>query len=384
MAAFESMSRRMRILSLGNCPLDPLLGSGKTRLARASGLRAAGHAVESWDAPRLFGRWGRKLGHRLGLAFAARRMVARIDLARFDLVEFYGAEFWWATRWLQLRPARPMLVAYTDGLELLADERLATAGLKRPGRLERWAPFFDLGRASAQAFTRADCFVGQCQLDFDYVVQRKLLAPEHAALIYPGLDIDYLGRPLVPERQNLLVFFGSWTERKGIDHVAWVTTAFLREFPAWKLLVVGAAGQEGAVRAAFDASVADRIEVSGRQPVAAIAARLDRAKIIFAPSEYEGFGLATAEAMGCGCAAVVTPTGFAADVVPGQEALLCGFGDRMGMLASLRQLARDERGREVIARAGWQRVQGLQWPRTIRQIEQTYLAWLEAWPRLRR
>lgn len=367
----------MRILSLGNCPLDPTLGSGKTRLARAAGLRALGHKVETLEPATLLTPTARRLGVRLGLAWAARRAIARVDLARYDLVEFLGEEFWWATRWLQGQPRRPLIVAHTDGLELLAHERLAQAGLESPGRLERWVPFFDLKRRSAQAFTRADRFVAVCQLDVAFVVKRGLFAPSHAVAIENGIDPKFLSRPFASERENTLVFFGSWTQRKGIAHLAPVIGQVLSQLPGWRFRVIGASGSEAAIRAAFESGLQSRIDVAPKLSVDEIFRQLGRAKILFFPSEYEGFGLATAEAMGCGCAAVVTPTGLGGDLAHGTDAWVCPFGDRRAMVDALLTLARDDARREALARAGRARVQTFTWERAIARIDATYQQWLD-------
>jgi len=366
----------MKTLSFSNCPLDPTLGSGKTRLAWAAGLRGLGHDVENWDVVRLLRPLDRRLGFRLGLAFSARRAIARADLAGIDLVEFFGVEFWWATRWLRRRKRRPLIVAHTDGFELLAYQRLGPVEPKARGRLERWAPFFDLGRRSVQAFADADRFVALCRLDTEDAVRRGLFTREQAATVSPGLDAEYLGRPFVERRDDTVVVFGSWVERKGVGHVAAVINRFLAAHASWRLLIVGASGQEAAIRAAIGGAFAARIEVAPKLPVAEIGRRLDRAKILFSASEYEGFGLAIAEAMGCGCAAVVTPTGFGGDLVPGVDAQVCGFGDEDAMFATLHRLAGDDETRERIARAGWHRVQSLAWPEAVRHLAEIYLRWL--------
>ena len=369
----------MRILSFGNSPLDPRFGSGKTRLAWSQGLRALGHDVETRDPASLLTPWSRRLGFRLGLAWAARRAMARADLARVDVVEFCGAEFWWATRWLAGRRRRPMILAHTDGLELLASERLAAAGRASRGQLERWLPGLDLERRSRQAFTRADRFAALCQLDVKYVVDRGLFAPAHAALASPGLDAIFLGRPWQPEREDVLVFFGSSSARKGVHHLGAVAGRFLADHPAWRLLVLGAPGQAEQFRSGFDPAVWPRVEVAPKLAVGEVVARLERAKVLYSPSEYEGFGLAVAEAMACGCAAVVTPTGFGAELADGTEALGCAFGDRAAMLRALATLADDEAVRRRIAQAGWARVQSLSWPDSVRRFERTLAGWLNDW-----
>jgi glycosyltransferase involved in cell wall biosynthesis len=368
----------MRILSLSNCPLDPNLGSGKTRLARSGGLRQRGHQVDVWGPDALLRPLARRAGFRLGLAWSARRALARADLNSVDLVEFCGAEFWWATRWLAVQRPRPLIVAHSDGLELLASQRLAAAGQKTAGRLESLLPWFDLERCSTQAFTRADRFAALCRLDVEHVLQQGLFSPDHAAIIPPGLDTAFLGRAFNPRRENTVVFLGSWTARKGIRHLVPVMTRFLTTHPEWRFVLIGCAGSSAMIRAAFTGDVASRVQVAARLSVEEIIQQLERAKILFFPSEYEGFGLAAAEAMACGCAAVLTPTGLGGDLRSDEEAMLCNFGDEPAMLVALTELALNEERRDAIARAGRASVQRLDWRQSIEQLERAYLRWTNA------
>jgi glycosyltransferase involved in cell wall biosynthesis len=365
----------VRILSLSNCPLDPCLGSGKTRLARTGGLRERGHIVETWDTGLLLRPVARRLGFRLGLAWSARRALARVDLTSFDLVEFCGAEFWWATRWLAAQDPRPLIVAHTDGLELLANLRLAAAGQKARGRTETWLPFFDLERASAQAFVRADRFAALCRLDVEHVISERLFSPGNAVVIPPGLDAIFLGRPFVRQRENTVVFLGSWTPRKGIAHLIRVMTRFLTAHPEWRFVLIGCSGSSETIRTAFAGDIASRVHVAPRLSVNEVVRHLESAKILFFPSEYEGFGLATAEAMACGCAAVLTPTGLGGDLQADREAKICRFGDEMAMLAAVTDLAANDEKREAVARAGHASVQRFDWRRAIDRLDSTYLAW---------
>ncbi len=119
----------MRLLALSNCRNDPLLGSGRTRRAWTEGLRALGHEVELIDSEQLIGAAEHQpRGRRAKLMVAAWRRLAGMDLSRWVLIEFYGSEFWLATWRLSRQARRPLLVAHTDGLELLMAERLGSAG----------------------------------------------------------------------------------------------------------------------------------------------------------------------------------------------------------------------------------------------------------------
>ena len=174
-----------------------------------------------------------------------------------------------------------------------------------------------------------------------------------------------------------MAFLASWLDRKGTPVFTSVMTALLRERVALRLHLYGVDLSEVDPLADFPPDVHGQITVHPRLPVAEIIAGLRSAKVFFFPSEYEGFGLALAEAMACGCAVVTTPTGFGADLAPGAEGLICPFGDVAALGASIRRLLDDEPLRIGIAGAGWHRAQALRWDRSVRELESVYRRWLE-------
>ena len=372
----------MRVLVFSNCELDSLLGSGRTRLAWSGGLRARGHTVEVIATDTLLpGADGERPGRRARIGWRGLRWLRSHDLSRYDLIEFYGAEFWPGTWWLSRRPlaARPLLVAHTDGLELLGAERAAQAGTFAPpsGFLRRRAAAL-LHHAETLAFSRPDGFVTGCELDRRYLLDHDLGNPGRMAVIPLGLEPDFLDRPLAQGngREERVAFLGSWITRKGTAPLVAATVPLLRARPGLRLDLCGVGESPETVLGAFPAEVRAQIEVEPRLGVPEVIARLSRAKVFFLPTEHEGFGLALVEAMACGCAAVTTPTGFGAELRDGEEAVLCPFGDAEAMRVAVTRLLDDEPARARIAAAGWRRVQGLRWETSVGTLEATYLRWL--------
>ncbi len=366
----------MRLLQIGNCPLDPALGSGQTRLAWAAGLRALGHEVETLDSDALLGEARRQpRGRRWRLGWRAWRRLARTDLSAVDMIEFYGAEFWLPTLLLSRRRRRPLLVAHSDGIELLAAECLAAA--ERPPPAWKRAVEAPLMRA---AFARADGVVAGSAADIAFVVARGLQPADRAVAVPLGLDEMFLaGDPLpLAKRENLIVFVGSWISRKGIAPLAEALGSLLRERPALRGALLGTGVEEKAVRRAFPPEVQERLEVRSRLGREEVRAALGRARVFTLPSAYEGFGLALAEAMARGCACVATPTGFGAEVLRGEEALVVSFGDAAALRAALSCLLDDPALATRLAVAGHRRVQALRWDASVRRLAETYETWLAA------
>ena len=103
---------------------------------------------------------------------------------------------------------------------------------------------------------------------------------------------------------------------------------------------------------------------------------LRQSRVFVFPSEYEGYGLALAEAMACGCVPVTTPTGLGAELRDGEEALVCPFGDTVAMRVAVERLLDDDALRARLAVAGQAGARELRWSESVRRLEAVYDGWL--------
>jgi glycosyltransferase involved in cell wall biosynthesis len=369
----------MKILSLSTCPLDPLLGSGKTRLRWSTGLRELGHTVDMFE-PKDFEAW-----HGLRRALRFRQALGVCDFVKdklrtqeYDLVEFFGGEFGLITWQLAKRSERPLIVAHTDGLELLASERERAYNppLTLRKRLYDWFSRQTHERLSQAAFDYADVFVTGCELDRQYVLDHEIYSPEQTEVIAPGLDDEYLCRSFTAEKDHRVAYTGSWIARKGTEKFVGVMTLLLKRDEQLRLDIFGTGGDRDRVLAQFPIALHNRIVVHGRLTNTELAQKLAKAKVFFFPTQYEGFGMAIAEAMACSCAAVTTPTGFGAELRDGEEALIYDFNDAEAMESALESLLGNDEQRAKIARSGWERVQRLSWSANVKKLESTYTRWI--------
>ncbi len=361
-----------------------MLGSGRTRLAWSAGLRELGHEVETVEADELLGaQKDESRGRRApGLARLAVVADARSVAVRPHRILRRGILAGHLAAGGGANGRRPLLVAHTDGLELLASERLAAVAAKAaPVRPPAWrgAACALMQRVEQLAFSRSDGFVTGCELDRQYLLDHHIGNPARMEVVPLGLSAEYLDLPLRAEHENRVACLGSWIDRKGLPALVAAMTPLLRARPALGLDLFGVDTTETDPLPDFPADVHAQIVVQPKLPTPELIDRLSRARVFFFPSEYEGFGLALAEAMACGCAAVTTPTGYGAELRDGEEALLCAFGDAPAMSSAIARLLDDETLRARIAGAGHARVQGLRWESSVRKLENTYLRWLDGW-----
>lgn len=374
----------MRIASLTNSPLDPSLGSGKTVLAWSEGLRSLGHDVEV-IAPDSFHRpWPGDIAKRLKMRIDPLKLTSQLLSSRHELIEFYGAEFGPLICRLARRPRsqRPFLVAHTNGLELLADaaqardtESTDNGMLKRlaGGLLRPW-----IRQANLAAFSRVDAFAAICQMDLDHVVRHGIQPPERCAVVEPGIDEPFLKAPWDRPKLHRLVSLGSWTSRKDPLTLVSVATRVMEEDGEAEFHVLGAGGAREKILNHLPHALHSRTVIHPVLTQAEMVDVLTQSKVFLFPSLYEGFGMAVTEAMACGCAVVVTPTGFGASIRNAEDGIVCGFRDTAAMTAAVTRLLRDESERVRLAARGRERVSSLAWSEQVRKLESVYRGWLAA------
>ena len=370
----------MNIITFTNTRLDPKLGSGKTVLMYSRGLNTLGHEVDVNEPkdyeflPNL--NRAIKFRQAWGAWLTAKE---KLKQGKYDIIEFYGDEFWFVIGQVSKlkSPYRPLLVAHTNGLELLDRERShAYDRRKSPFRL--WFDRQTHARFSNIAFGKTDAFVSLCQRDRQYVLDLGLYPENRTAVVPPGLDPEYLSMAFSIQREERVAFTGSWIPRKGIDNLCTVITKLLMQKPDLHFDIYGTTELPDVILAYFPEILHDRIVVHPRLSNQEIADGLTKAKVFFFPTQYEGYGIALAEAMACGCAVVTTPTGFGAELENEEEGIVCDFNDVQRMESVIIQLLEIEDFRIKIARNGWHKVRELTWETNVKKLESIYKEWMAA------
>ena len=87
--------------------------------------------------------------------------------------------------------------------------------------------------------------------------------------------------------------------------------------------------------------------------------------------------MATTEAMACGCAVVVTPTGFGETIRDGVDGFLCNFQDVDMITARCSLLFADDELRQRLITAARERIMNLSWPSQVQKLELQYKQWVQ-------
>lgn len=176
----------------------------------------------------------------------------------------------------------------------------------------------------------------------------------------------------LPERYVLAV--GTLQPRKNLRLLleAWPRLA-ARLPDAPPLVIAGAPGwgdtDLGGLAARL--GVADRVRFPGFIPQAQLPLLYNAAAALALPSRYEGFGLPVAEAMACGCPAVVA-TGSSLTEVAGDAALHAPPDDAEAWAAALARLLSDDDLAATLRRRGLARAAAMTWERAAAATAAVY------------
>ena len=168
----------------------------------------------------------------------------------------------------------------------------------------------------------------------------------------------------------LLLSIGSLIPRKGHDVL--VDALAMIAFRPWRTRIVGSAALDPACAAALAAQIDavgldDRIALVGT--VVDTRAELAAADLFVLASEYEGYGMAFAEALSQGVPVVACRAGAIADLVPEAAGALVPPRDPPALAAALATLLDDPARRRRAAEAAWEAGRGLPgWDETAARV----------------
>lgn len=130
--------------------------------------------------------------------------------------------------------------------------------------------------------------------------------PGKPVFILPaGFDAAAVDRvAAVPKNPNLACFIGRLVSQKGIFDLVTVMSALCERRPALRLAIMGTGPEQELLKAEIARRQLNNIELAGFVTEEQKFARLREAAFFFFPSYEEGWGIALAEALYCGCRCV--------------------------------------------------------------------------------
>lgn len=367
----------VKILSISTIPLLPHLGSGKTRIAWTSGLRALGHDVLVIEPNEIdflpFLSKAKYYRQGVGIFLKVKKLLKSDS---FDIIELYGDQYWILLIWLKLfRKNRPLLVAHTDGFELCAleAEKLYWSQLKGISKWLRQKIYY---RISKLNFELSDKFVCGCENDLQYALGNKIYSSDSAKCVFPGIDNTYHEIPFQPHKEKSVIYLGSWISRKGINVIPKVMSNILAKHADCQFHIYGSGNDRVAISKHFPKELLPQIFIYDKLPQEDIISALIRSSVFFFPTYYEGFGLATIEAMSCSCVAITTPTGIGSNLINKRNALICEFGDISSMTSAINVILSDDTERIKLSKEGYTKAKEFLWDLKVKELENTYLDWI--------
>ena len=196
-------------------------------------------------------------------------------------------------------------------------------------------------------------------------IRRELLskgAPDDKMIVHHNTADPAKFQP--GEKQNLLVFAGRWSPKKGIDTLIDALTMMGSDLDGWTVRLCG--NKPDGERDAFEQGLHDKlaatgvsVDLAGWVPADEMPKHWAAAKIACVPSkrapsgDAEGLPLVCIEAMLSGCALAATRhSGIVECVKDGETGYLCDEGDAETLAANLRKMMTDPSATAQMGDAG--------------------------------
>ena len=203
------------------------------------------------------------------------------------------------------------------------------------------------GTLQAHAYRTAAAIV--CDSQFSADEYRELVDPRaNPAVVYPGVDPRFAALARRPGELPFALVVGTVEARKNLL----VLVEALPALPELRIVAVGphTPYARTVLARAVELGVADRLELRGYVPAAALDDLYARAACALVPSRYEGFGYALAEALCAGVPALAARSSSLVEVAGGGVPLI-EPADAAAWTGAIRTLLADRDGAERRAQA---------------------------------
>jgi glycosyltransferase involved in cell wall biosynthesis len=361
--AQEASVAVVKILFLSHARNDRNAGASRVVHTLHDGLTAKKHAIRTLHyedfAPLHIGVMQRLVDKLLLPQFISYRAGGEAA-SGYDVILASNGCAYPLFRRLQRHAERPMLVSMLHGLNLFdrqADVVERLAGRQYLSLTYRTVTGPITSNWDALGTRFSDLTIVQNDRDYDFLLRGGVPAAQLARIapgIYPEIMAASEVAPAARDRDPAaLLWFGSWTARKGMYSLSTAFELILQKAPQATLTIGGTGLPEAEILSSFSAGAAQRVRVLPRISLEQQLAEFGRHAIFLFPSLSEGYGLALVEAMALGLAAVTTNTGVGGDVLcHGENALIVPQGSAVHLARAVVTLIGDDTLRTTLASKG--------------------------------
>ena len=190
-------------------------------------------------------------------------------------------------------------------------------------RTQRHAPFYArwyFGTFSERRWRDARALLVDSAFTRDELLRYTPAVPERVVVVHPGVDAAFAGLMRDPEPEPAILAVGTVEPRKNLA----VAIEALAGLPGVRLVSVGPPTpyQAECTALASRLGVADRVVFAGYVDRPALLRLYERSTVAVAPSRYEGFGYAAAQALCAGLPLVAARSSSQVEVVQTDAALV--------------------------------------------------------------
>jgi glycosyltransferase involved in cell wall biosynthesis len=284
--------------------------------------------------------------------------VIKNNIKKYDLIVFYGAECFMVLYFLKniLKVKTPILL-HSNGLELWVADLSNKAELVQK---EKWY-HFNLSKYYNYSYKKVNALLTVSKEQYNYAIDVLKLNKDKVFYNNLALPNLYFESKKEIEKQNIITYCGGWLSRKGVFTMAKALETVLIRYPDYKFRLIGV-GKQFDLKEHFSQAIIPSIElipfVSDKE---ALMNLYKESKIFLFPSSIESFGLVVAEAMYCGCATITGPTGYAAELKNGEEAIVLEQITEETIIQALNSLLTDDNLRGIISKKGKLKASKLTW-----------------------
>lgn len=367
----------MRILKVVHHYLDPNAGAPGATLALAAALRRRGHDVELLSFDDLPSALPEKAAAPAFPGFVAARL--RSARRRYDVIDATGGDTWLFSR-LSRRP--PSTVVRTHGLEHTASQQLLSDVARGEAQVS-WRYRFYWGgirlREVEASLRSADATIFLSEADRSYAVSELRLDGGRSHVLPNGLDEALLGIPVDlevrPAGDLRVAYLGGPLVRKGWRYGVEAMHEAMAARPNMRLTLAGIDRPRADALRDFATNLHDRIDVIERYERSDLARLLQGHQVHLFPTLFEGFALASLEAMACGLTPVTSNIPSVRQVVDDHvNGLLIEPRDPRAFAAAVLALADDPALTARLRSAAHAKAQRYTWDMVAERTEQVYEA----------